>query len=325
MISVCMTTYNGEKYITEQLSTILDQTRKPDEVVICDDGSTDHTVAFIGDFIQKHGLEKSWRLVINEQRKGYPANFYYAMGLCRGDIVFLADQDDVWNKEKLAHMTKVLEDSDRMQVLGCKFALIDERGKALYGGRASSGSGETGQVYHIDVHRVFYKCQWPGMVLAYKGAWLRRKMAQGNVTSPNIVQSGQRDSLWHRIPHDFLLCTWAAEEGAFFQLDEILAYHRRHGENTSGAQRSIAGILNYPRKIKEIEAYNAILQEFRQKKVLATDTGKKALEAKWNSMQGRYEALLSRSIRKVIQNAWKNKSNTRLSTVLCDLFIILRR
>lgn len=324
MISVCMTTYNGEKYITEQLSTILDQTRRPDEVVICDDGSTDHTVSMIREFVQKHGLGKNWRLVVNEHRKGYPANFYYAMGLCQGDIVFLADQDDVWNKEKLAHMTKALEDNDKIQVLGCKYSLIDEWGEALNGCMISSKSRETGTTYNIDVHQVFYKCQCPGMVLAYKGAWLKHKMARYSTAEGNI-ESDDSTKIWHGIPHDFLLCAWAAEESAFYRLDEILAYHRRHGENTSGAERSVAGILNYQRKIKEIEAYNAILQVFEQEELLSTDMGKKVLEAKCRSMHGRYEALLSRSIWRVVRNAWRNTRNTRLSTLLCDLFIVLRR
>ena len=74
-ISVCMCTYNGEKYILPQLESIHAQTVAPDEVIICDDNSTDQTVSIIRDFIKEHGLEDTWSLHCNEENKGYPGNF----------------------------------------------------------------------------------------------------------------------------------------------------------------------------------------------------------------------------------------------------------
>ena len=61
-VSVCMGIYNGEKYIEEQLDSILRQTRRAEEVILCDDCSTDRTVEIVRLFIEKHGLGESWRL-----------------------------------------------------------------------------------------------------------------------------------------------------------------------------------------------------------------------------------------------------------------------
>ena len=100
MISVCMGIYNGEAYIKAQLQSILNQTLSPDEVILCDDRSTDGTREIVDQFIRENGLSGKWQLHCNPENKGYPANFYAGMALCRGEYVFLADQDDIWDKNK---------------------------------------------------------------------------------------------------------------------------------------------------------------------------------------------------------------------------------
>ena len=132
MISVCMATYNGEAYIEKQLCSILFQTCKADEVILCDDGSTDQTVLLMQRFIEKFDLKDEWKLVQNPEKKGYPGNFYYAMSLCRGDYVFLADQDDIWDERKLEHMSRALEEHPDAAVVSCKFGLIDAQGEILH-------------------------------------------------------------------------------------------------------------------------------------------------------------------------------------------------
>ena len=69
--SVVLATYNGEEYIIEQLKSILHQTQKVDEVIICDDISSDRTVSLIREFIEENNLEKTWTLYVNEVNKGY--------------------------------------------------------------------------------------------------------------------------------------------------------------------------------------------------------------------------------------------------------------
>lgn len=96
MISVAMCTYNGERYIQEQIKSMLAQTLPPDEIIICDDGSTDHTVGVI-----KRMNDERIKLYQNQENLGITKNFEQAVKMCSGDIVFFSDQDDVWLPNKI--------------------------------------------------------------------------------------------------------------------------------------------------------------------------------------------------------------------------------
>src|SRR5882724_11959920 len=93
-ISVAMCTYNGAGFLSEQLESIAAQTRLPDELVICDDRSTDESVEIVRNFARHTPF--SVRLEMNEENLGSTKNFEKSIGLCQGEIIALADQDDVW-------------------------------------------------------------------------------------------------------------------------------------------------------------------------------------------------------------------------------------
>lgn len=97
MISVCIATYNGEKYLKEQLDSIIPQLSLGDEVIISDDGSTDSTLEILKQYEEKNEIVK----VLSGPREGVIANFNFVISQSRGDIIFLADQDDVWTSEKV--------------------------------------------------------------------------------------------------------------------------------------------------------------------------------------------------------------------------------
>lgn len=99
-LSVAMATCNGHKYIQAQLDSLVAQTRRPDEMVISDDASTDGTAGLIARF----AAEAPFPVVVrdNPTRLGYIKNFEQAVSLCSGEVIFLADQDDLWRPEKLA-------------------------------------------------------------------------------------------------------------------------------------------------------------------------------------------------------------------------------
>ena len=104
MISVCIASYNGEKYIVEQLQSILSQLGEKDEVIVSDDGSTDSTIQRI------QSLQDSRIQVIeNILEHGYTKNFENALMHCRGEYIFLADQDDVWCPGKVHACLQALQ------------------------------------------------------------------------------------------------------------------------------------------------------------------------------------------------------------------------
>ena len=354
MISVCMGLYNGERYLEEQLQSILQQTKTPDEVILCDDGSTDATVKIAELFIEKNGLGGSWKLFCNESNKGYPENLYYAMSLCQGDLVFLADQDDIWELHKIEKMSSLMKQDKGILALCCKFGLVDAEGKDIHSIMAPTQSHGTENLRAVTITDVFRKCEWPGMVIAYRRKWYEERMScwqennkktdHSEKEEKNAVQkekaAGQKEAVltekkaegWTKgkemhpkIPHDFLVCAWAAEEGGFRQLDQELAYHRRHDSNTGGEEHRIGRLLNASRKQKEIRDYLRILGAFTTEQVLSTKDGQEALRTKKKTMEERYTALCSGKVIVVLKNAWKNRQNTRLVTAVCDVLICLRR
>lgn len=325
-ISVCMGIYNGEKYIEGQLFSLLHQTRRPDEVILCDDGSKDATVEKVQHFIKENALQDSWNLYQNEQNKGYPGNFYYAMGLCTGDIVFLADQDDIWHRTKIEKMLKVFEQQSNAKCVCCKFGLIDGEGHDIHSIMAPAQTRGTGELRNVTISDVFYKCEWPGMVMAYRNEWYRNwSTGSSTPTGQNQQELTRTQQISVReltIPHDFLICARAAEEEAFLQMDEELAYHRRHDNNAGGEEHRLKKLLNKQRKLKEIEDYLRILDAFAQEKVLRTQHAQDALRRKRCSMHGRYEALQSGKISEVIKNACGHRNEVRPVTVICDVLIV---
>lgn len=100
-ISVAMCTYNGERFLPQQLDSIAKQTRLPDELVVCDDGSTDQTVEMIRSFAASANC--SVKVFTNQKNVGFIANFERAIQLCTGDLIALCDQDDSWYPLRLEH------------------------------------------------------------------------------------------------------------------------------------------------------------------------------------------------------------------------------
>lgn len=105
MISVCVATLNGEKYIKQQLSSIISQLGEGDEVILSDDGSTDGTLEEV------KSLGSPLIRVVEGPRKGVIKNFENAIKQSQGDYIFLADQDDVWMENKVEVMLRELENA----------------------------------------------------------------------------------------------------------------------------------------------------------------------------------------------------------------------
>ncbi|MBI4259642.1 MAG: glycosyltransferase family 2 protein, partial [Actinobacteria bacterium] len=126
-ISVVLCTYQGARYLPEQLRSLTDQTLPPDEVVVCDDGSTDGTLGLLERFAEE--VPFTVNVHRNPERLGSTKNFERGIELAKGELIFLCDQDDAWYPRKLEVMAGVLE---RDPVAGAAFSdadLMDERSR----------------------------------------------------------------------------------------------------------------------------------------------------------------------------------------------------
>lgn len=132
-ISVVIATYNGQQYLVQQLDTIREQTLQVDELIICDDGSTDDTVQVAEAYIEKYDLQGKWSVVVNEHNLGYANNFDKVASLATGELIFFSDQDDLWDLDKVHIMTGIMEER-----LDCKVLCTDY--DILYDGATESAA-----------------------------------------------------------------------------------------------------------------------------------------------------------------------------------------
>ena len=127
-ISVAMCTYNGARFLTEQLNSIARQTRMPDELVVCDDRSTDGTTEILRDF-SRH-VRFPIRFKVNEQTLGSTGNFEKAISISQGEIAVLADQDDIWYPNKLERLEMAFRFSNAVAAFS-DADVIDESSRPL--------------------------------------------------------------------------------------------------------------------------------------------------------------------------------------------------
>jgi glycosyltransferase involved in cell wall biosynthesis len=170
-LSVAMCTYNGARFLREQLESIAAQTRLPDELVVCDDKSADECVEITRSFADHAPFQV--RLEINEKNLGSTKNFEKAIGLCEGDIIALADQDDVWKPQKLSKLCLVFQENPRAGYAFSNAEVIDELGSRLgrdlwdsvrFYGSLQNGFREAGQVASL-----LKRAAVTGATMAFRG------------------------------------------------------------------------------------------------------------------------------------------------------------
>lgn len=127
---VLVTAYNGERFIEDQLLSIMHQTLPVDEVLICDDGSSDNTPRLVLEFLSCHDLN-NWSFVVNEKNLGPAANVLSHLVNLKGDLVFLADQDDIWEPDKVEVMTRYMRRNPDCVLVVSRSALIDGSGRPI--------------------------------------------------------------------------------------------------------------------------------------------------------------------------------------------------
>ncbi len=129
IVSVALCTYNGSRFLPKQLASIAAQTRLPDELVVCDDGSSDATPQIVEDF--GSSVTFPVRFFRNPANLGSTKNFEQAIGLCTGDLIALCDQDDIWLSEKLARQAEVMERDPSLGGVFSDAELVDDQSQPI--------------------------------------------------------------------------------------------------------------------------------------------------------------------------------------------------
>lgn len=216
MISLVMATYNGSKYIIEQLDSIRKQSLQPDEVLIFDDKSTD--VGFVNllrEYISKYKL-KSWKLYTNTENVGWKKNFINAMREASGNIIFLADQDDIWDLSKIEIMYNAMMENSEMNFLCCNYNILNETGKRIRS-NSTQKSINDGKIEIVKFDEKFHLVGRPGCTYCIRKDFIDR-----------VLDAWNED-----YAHDKLLWNAAMILDKVYRINLPLIKFRRHGDNAS--------------------------------------------------------------------------------------------
>lgn len=199
-----MATYNGSKYVLEQLESFSNQTRLPDEVVVSDDCSDDATLQIVSDFAAKAPFKM--RVHQNDFNVGYAQNFGEALSQCTGDMTLLSDQDDIWFPEKIKKIEKMFVDNPSDQLLITDAEFTDEK-------LSPTGLTKLGQIRSARL----------GDELFVMGCCVSIRKGLLDVCLP--IPKG--------IAHDNWIVGFADKLGVKKIIPNVYQYYRQHEDNTS--------------------------------------------------------------------------------------------
>jgi len=123
-ISIAMTTFNGGEYLEQQLISFAKQQKLPDELIICDDRSSDDTIKILEQFSKRVPFDV--KIYINDHNLGFIKNFEKALSKCNGDIIFLSDQDDSWFPNKISSILKHFNSNSKSSLIIHDAEIVDE-------------------------------------------------------------------------------------------------------------------------------------------------------------------------------------------------------
>jgi glycosyltransferase involved in cell wall biosynthesis len=209
LVSIVIATYNGSRYLREQLDSVINQTWKSLEIIVVDDRSTDDTVAILNEYAAKHAIIKVY---VNEQNLGYVKNFEKGLLLATADYISPCDQDDIWLPNKTELLMRKLADN---AIVYCNSALMT--GDGTMTGKNLSETKHL-QTYDDPLQYTI------GNTAAGHAMIITRQTLLNSVPLPTMI------------PHDYWLGFVATFNSRLLFVDEPLVKYRQHGGNVFGVK-----------------------------------------------------------------------------------------
>jgi glycosyltransferase involved in cell wall biosynthesis len=212
LVSVALCTYNGAKYIQEQIESILQQTYSNLEIIVVDDCSKDDTIGIVKSIAEKDARVQYF---VNETNLGYNLNFEKACKLCKGNFISISDQDDVWELDKIEKLLKKLTQKPETVLVHSMSANFKADGKT--------------------------KLRSLKLINFETGSNVLSYMVYNSISGHNMLF--KRSLLTASLPfitnvyYDWWLVVQACGLGKIEHLPEILSWHRVHDQNITGAKR----------------------------------------------------------------------------------------
>lgn len=295
--SVALCTYNGEKFIEEQLNSIISQTLPPKEIVISDDGSTDDTLSIAEQILEKSNINYS--IVKNLNEKGVTSNFCNAIALCNCDFIFTSDQDDVWLPKKAETILDTFITNENALLVFSNGYLVDEKLESL---KSDMWSQVGINKKMIRKERWFEyllkKCLITGATMAFK-----RNLFDKNETIPKT---------WL---HDGWLSWKAAVNHGLVPCDNMLIMYRQH-------QNNVVGMHTYDLK-KSTQSYFGNFKNMKDVHINRYQRYSDVLNNLSNALEDSQIELLNKCIKfweDLVKADNEKRKTTRLRLVLWHLF-----
>lgn len=248
MLSVALCTYNGKKFLKEQLTSILTQSHTIDELVVCDDHSSDETVEIVSDFLTK--FPDTIKIHINEVSLGPIKNFEKAIGLCKGEIIFLSDQDDIWQPNKVEKILQKFNSIPTLEAIFSDGELIDEYGKYL--------KNSLWQKVNFDLQ---VQNKWTTNEALIDNIYSRNKITGATLAiKKELFLRALPFPLYRTVWHDAWLGIHAAANGTLGWIDEPLIKYRIHSEQQVGVGNGVT--LKTKKKATDIGKYLTDSKDF---------------------------------------------------------------
>jgi glycosyltransferase involved in cell wall biosynthesis len=235
LVSIIVATYNGEKYLLEQLDSIANQTYKNIEIIVCDDCSSDGTEKIIKAFAENH---KRVFYYLNMSNQGVNKNFEQGFLKATGDFIAISDQDDIWKPEKIEQQMLLFTKEDIILAHSGSLAFRDNglppNKKLLFGSKQMTGN---------DPKKLLLRNTIAGHNIIF-----RKKLL------PHILP------LPENVYYDWWLCEVATCYGEIAATNQVLAYQRHHDQNLTLYHRTTKKqtIREYIERINAIKAFITI-------------------------------------------------------------------
>ena len=223
-ISVCMATYNGERFVREQLVSVLSQLGPEDEVIVVDDKSLDSTRETIISL-----NDARLRLIEHQEQRGIVKSFEHAVRSASGDILFLCDQDDVWAPNKVSRVMKVFAEQPSISLVTTNFSVIDERGRIYPGEKLGRRPFDHRLLPNLLSNR------FQGSTMAFRSSLL-----------PSLLPFPKGCHLLHDA---WIGLRNTVIGGHCYYLDEDLLFYRRHAHNASRSLNAFQKLLKRSRLV----------------------------------------------------------------------------
>lgn len=291
MISVALCTYNGERFLSEQLDSILNQTHKVDEIIICDDCSSDTTPLVLENYEKQ--FPDTIKVFYNEKSLHVIKNFEKAIKKSNGDIILLCDQDDVWKENKVERTVQYFQDNPTMLGVFHELELMNQDNQTLHKTMLQKLGVNQSLLSQIKNNNTWFQFLLLRNIVT--GAALAIKKEAKEYIFPFIANA-------IAIIHDYDIALVLSNQNKLGFLEEKLGYYRIHDAQQVG--------------IKQVEKFDFSLYDklFKNKEI---DT-KEALRIhyqtylKYTAIE---EKLEEKSIRRDLQNKVVNQKAKYLKSL----------